>query len=381
MGIKKIGFVGVGDISGIYLENITKKFKELEIAGVCDLVREKAERAAEKYGIPKIYNDMYELFADPEVDIVLNITRPNEHYGVTKAALEAGKPVYSEKPLAATLELGRELAALAAEKGLLLGGAPDTFMGAGIQGCRKLLEEGVIGQPIGGMARLICHGHETWHPDPEFYYKTPGGGPMLDMGPYYVTALVNLLGPVQSVMGMAKQEYPTRTITSKPLHGTIIDVDCPTYEMGLIRFKSGAIVQIFMTFDVYSMPGLPCIEIYGTHGNMTVPNPNNFSGDIQIKVGESNPANVAFGSGDWVKIDTPYTCYENNSRALGLADLAKALETGREPRAAVQQTLHVLEVMRAFRLSSDSGREVQIEAPFELQPAMPIVGEEGVIAG
>ena len=380
MATTKIGFVGVGDISRIYLENITKRFAELEVIGVCDLVRAKAERAVEKYGIPKLYNDMYELFADPEVDIVLNITRPNEHYGVSKAALEAGKPVYSEKPLAATLEQGRELAALAAEKGLLLGGAPDPFLGAGIQGCRRLIEEGLIGTPIGGMARMICHGHETWHPDPEFYYRAPGGGPMLDMGPYYVTALVNLLGPVASVMGMVKTEYPTRTITSQPLHGTVVQVDCPTHECGLIRFKSGAVAQIITTFDVFSMAGLPNIEIYGTKGNMSVPDPNNFGGEIKIKLGEKNPANVAPGGGEWVPVDTPFSCYSDNSRALGLADMAKALQTGRAPRAGVQQTLHVLEVLTAFRRSSETGQEIAIEAPFELQAPMGIAEEEGILS-
>ena len=187
----RIGFVGVGAISGIYLENITNRFKDIEIIGVCDLIRERAENAVKKYNIPKLYNDMYELFADPEVDVVLNITRPYEHYEVTKAALLAGKHVYSEKPLAVDMDEADELVALAKEKGLHLGGAPDTFMGAGIQTCRKLIDDGVIGDVVGANVAMICHGHESWHPDPEFYYKF-GGGPMLDMGPYYVTALINL---------------------------------------------------------------------------------------------------------------------------------------------------------------------------------------------
>lgn len=173
----KIGMVGVGDISGIYLKNITGLFKEIELVAVCDLVREKAERAKEQYGIPKIYDTMYELFADPEIDIVLNLTRPYEHFGVSSEALKAGKHVYSEKPLAATLEEGRELVRLAQEKNLLLGGAPDTFLGAGIQTCRKLIDSGFIGEPIGAAAFMICRGHESWHPDPAFYYQH-GGGPM-----------------------------------------------------------------------------------------------------------------------------------------------------------------------------------------------------------
>ncbi len=233
-----VGFVGTGDISGIYLKNLTTVFREIEIVGVCDLVREKAERAAEKYGITKIYSDMYELFNDPKVDIVLNITRPYEHYEVTKAALEAGKNVYSEKPLAADFEKGVELVKLAKEKSLLLGGAPDTFMGAGIQTCRKVIDSGFIGTPTGGAAFMICRGHETWHPDPEFYYKY-GGGPMLDMGPYYITSLLNLLGGVKSVVGMTQMPYKKRTISSSPKFGEIIDVDVPTTIAGIMQFESG----------------------------------------------------------------------------------------------------------------------------------------------
>ena len=168
-----IAMIGVGAISGIYLKNITGTFKEIKLIGVCDLVRERAEKAQREYSVPKLYETMYDAFADPEVDIVLNLTRPYEHYGVTKAALEAGKHVYSEKPLAADWDEGRELVALAEAKGLMLGGAPDTFMGAGIQTCRKLIDEGAIGKVIGTAAFMICHGHETWHPDPEFYYKNP----------------------------------------------------------------------------------------------------------------------------------------------------------------------------------------------------------------
>ena len=359
MATTKIGFVGVGNISGIYLSNITKRFHDLEIVGVCDLVREKAERAVAEYNIPKLYEDMYELFADPQVDLVLNITRPHEHYAVNKAALEAGKPVYCEKPLAATWEEGLELAALAKEKGLYLGGAPDTFLGAGIQGCRKFIEDGGIGAPVGFAAHMICHGHETWHPDPEFYYKH-GGGPMMDMGPYYVTALVNLLGPVKSVMGFTKITYPTRLITSQPLNGTVIEVDVPTHYTGLLRFANGATGTLVTTFDAFAMP-VNCIEIYGETGNLIVPDPNTFGGEIQCKPGREK---------DFEPVVSPFA-YDENSRALGLADMAEAIKDGRKARAGVEQTLHVLEVLTAFQRSSESGREIRIESGFALQPPMP----------
>ena len=378
MGKTGIGFVGVGDISGIYLRNLTERFTDLEIIGVCDLVREKAQRAVDKYGM-KLYDDMYALFADPAVDIVLNITRPNEHYGVSRAALEAGKHVYSEKPLAATFEQGKALVELAAAKGLMLGGAPDTFLGAGVMGCRRLLDEDVIGAPIGAAAHMICHGHETWHPDPEFYYRAPGGGPMLDMGPYYVTALCQLMGPVQSVMGMTRITYPTRTITSQPLNGTVIKVDVPTHQTALLRFASGAVATLITTFDAYSMPGVNCIEIYGERGNMVVPDPNGFGGEIKIKLMEKNSpyAEDNFGGGDWIPIDTPYDVYHENSRGLGLADMAAAIRAGRLPRAgAATQTLHVLEVLTAVARSSAEGREIAIESPFEAQPPLPLTAEE-----
>lgn len=187
--------VGVGDISGIYLKNLSETFKEIELVAVCDLVKEKALAAKEKYNIPKIYDTMYELFDDEEIDIVLNLTRPYEHYEVSRQALLHGKNVYSGKPLAATFEEAKACSP-SRRKNLMIGGAPDTFLGAGIQTCRKLIEDGVIGDLVGSAAFMICRGHESWHPDPEFYYKH-GGGPMMDMGPYYVTALINLMGGVK----------------------------------------------------------------------------------------------------------------------------------------------------------------------------------------
>ncbi|MBO4327531.1 MAG: Gfo/Idh/MocA family oxidoreductase [Clostridia bacterium] len=355
----KIGFVGVGAISGIYLENITKKFDNIDVIGVCDLIRERAENAVNRYGIPKLYNDMYELFADPEVDIVLNITRPDEHYEVTKAALEAGKHVYSEKPLAATLEQGRELVGIAKKKGLLLGGAPDTYLGAGIQTCRKLLEEGLIGDIVGAAGWMLCPGHESWHPDPEFYYKR-GGGPMFDMGPYYITCLVNLAGNVSAVSAMTKKTFKTRTITSAPHRGEVIEVDVPTFYAGTMRFESGAIGTIITTFDVYNSANNNCLEIYGTKGTLYVPDPNMFDGPVRVMLaGEAKK-----------DIDLAFR-YRENSRGLGLADMAKALSDGSGKfRANCDQTLHVLEIMEGFAVSGNEHREIEISSRFERTPIM-----------
>jgi len=348
-----IGFVGCGDISGIYLENITGLYKDLKIVGVTDLIRERAENAAKKYGIGKIYKDMHELFADPEVNIVLNITRPYEHMDVSLAALNAGKHVYSEKPLGASLEEAKKIMALAREKNLYVGGAPDTFLGAGIQTCHKLIDDGVIGDVFGASAYMVCRGHESWHPDPEFYYKY-GGGPMLDMGPYYLTALVSMLGPVKTVTGMTKVSIPERMITSQPHNGTIIKVDVPTYITGLMNFKSGAIGTIFTTFDVHTAQ-VPRIEIYGSEGTLCVPDPNFFEGPVRLFKG---------GADAFEEMELQFE-YHENSRGLGLADMAKAIETGGKARASGDLMLHVSELMEGFHTASDKQSFVAIETTVE----------------
>ncbi len=355
--MKKIGIVGQGNISGIYDQNIGKTFPNIQIAGVCDLVREKAEHQAAAYGIGKIYADMYELFADPEVDIVLNITRPADHYGVTKAALLAGKHVYSEKPLAVNMEDARELVALAEEKGLYLGGAPDTFMGAAIQTARAAIDRGEIGRPIGGMVHMLGHGPESWHPDPYFFYKV-GGGPMLDMGPYYTTALVNLLGPAAEVTAFGARNIPVRVIGSEPHKGDTIDVEVDTFTTGAIRFESGAVVSMTMSFDTFIDRG-DMIRIFGSEGTILVPDPNCFGGSVKI---------IRPGKGvEEIPLEFSYT---ENSRALGLADMAASIEQGIFHRANYRQQLHVLDIMTAFARSSDAGAPVKITSPFERQKPM-----------
>ena len=353
-----IAMIGVGAISGIYLKNITETFKNIRLIGVCDLIRERAEKAQAEYNVPKLYETMHDAFADPEVDIVLNLTRPYEHYGVTKAALLAGKHVYSEKPLAADWDEGRELVAIAEEKNLMLGGAPDTFMGAGIQTCRKLIDDGMIGDVVGSAAFMICHGHETWHPDPEFYYKR-GGGPMMDMGPYYLTALINLMGGVEGVTGVTKTSFKQRLITSQPKNGTIVDVDVPTYVTGMLHFESGAVGTIFTTFDVH-YPTQARVEIYGSKGTLYVPDPNCFGGPVKLYRPED---------GEVKEIPLLFK-YKENSRALGLADMAKALTDGRRARCDYKQTRHVLEILTAFEKSSDAKAYYPLETRYERAEAM-----------
>lgn len=361
----KIGVLGAGAISGIYFQNLTEVFSEVEVTAVCDLFLEKAQEAGEKYGIPKVYGTMEEMLQDKEIEIILNLTRPNEHYATTKAALLAGKHVYSEKPLAATYEEGAELAALAKERGLLLGGAPDTFLGAGIQTCRRFIDDGLIGDVIGAEAKMVCHGHESWHPAPEFYYQY-GGGPMMDMGPYYMTALVNLMGRVQSVSGMTGMAFPQRIITSRPKRGTVVDVEVPTHTAGLLRFENGAIATVVTTFDVY-YDRQAFLEIYGTKGTLRVPDPNCFGGSVSLLRPED---------GSFKEMPLLYD-YKENSRGLGVADMAKALGQGRAPRADVQQTLHVLEILTSFEKSSKEGHCVELASPYQRREAMrnmPVTG-------
>ena len=354
----RIGILGLGAISGIYLKNLTTVFKETQVLGIYDLIPGKMEQAQKEYGIERTYSSMDELLQDPDIEIVLNLTRPFEHYATTKAALLAGKHVYSEKPLAATFEEGKELTDLASEKGLLLGGAPDTFLGAAIQTCRKLIDDGFIGRPIGATAQMICRGHESWHPSPEFYYQH-GGGPMMDMGPYYLTALVNLLGGVKGLTGLTTKSFEQRVITSAPKSGTLVPVEVPTHVNGILRFENGAVGTITTTFDVYT-DRQDKLEIYGSEGTLRVPDPNGFGGSITLFRPED---------GSFKEMPLLFD-YSENSRGLGLADMAKALRTGRAARADAQQTLHVLEIMTAIEKSSQEGRYVELSTTYERRPAM-----------
>ncbi len=345
-----IAFIGVGNISGIYLKNITTRFTEMKIVGLCDLIRERAEKAAAEYGIGKIYSDMHEAFADPEVDLILNITRPYQHYEVTRQALLAGKHVYSEKPLGASFEEGCELVKLAKEKGLMIGGAPDTFLGAGIQTCKKLIDDGYIGRPVAASAFMMGAGPDSWHPDPEFFYKY-GGGPMMDMGPYYVTALTYLMGRVESVMGMTAKSFPERLFTCKEHFGETTEVEVATHLTGSLRFESGAIGTITTSFDVKSSR-LPWIEIYGEKGTLYVPDPNTFGGPVKLYRPED---------GEIREIPLMYD-NASNSRGLGLLEMARAIRDGKDDFiTSSKRTFHVLNVLTAFQRSSDSGSVVYME--------------------
>ena len=361
----KVGVIGCGNISPIYFK-AGKRFEILDIVACSDLIMERAESRAEEFGVPRACT-VDELLADPEIEIVINITIPIAHAEVGFAAVEAGKSVYNEKPLTITREDGKKLLALAKEKGVRVGGAPDTFLGGGIQTCRKLIEDGWIGEPIGATAFMVCHGHESWHPDPEFYYKV-GGGPMFDMGPYYLTALVNLVGPVRSVSGMTRVTFPQRTITSQPKNGTVIDVDVPTHVVGVLDFCNNAVGTIITSFDIWGGQ-LPRIEIYGTRGTLSVPDPNTFGGPVRL---------LQAGSREWQDVPIAYG-YTENSRGLGVADMAYGLRSGREHRANGELTYHVLDVMHAIHDASDQQKQVKLESTCQPPAILPLGLRDGLL--
>ncbi len=359
----KVGVIGCGNISSIYLE-VGQTFEIMEIAAVADLIPERAQAQAAKYHIPRACS-VDELLADPHIQIVINLTIPNAHAGVALRAVQAGKSVYNEKPLTITRADARRLLETAQANGVRVGSAPDTFLGGGLQTCRKLIDDGLIGTPVAATAFMLCHGHESWHPAPEFYYKT-GGGPMFDMGPYYLTALVALLGPVRRVTGSARITFPERTITSQPLDGTKIEVEVPTHVAGILDFASGAIATIVTSFDVWSAD-VPRIEIYGSAGTLSVPDPNTFGGPVRVRrAGEKDWSEVALTHG-----------YANNSRSLGVADMACALRSGRAHRASGEMAYHVLDIMHAVHDASQSGSHINLASTCQRPAALPV----GLVGG
>ena len=357
-GPVRVGIVGCGTISGIYLQN-SKLLDAFDVVACADLLPERAHARADEYGVPRSCS-VEDLLADPEIEIVLNLTIPNAHAEIAFAALESGKSVYNEKPLVIRREDAARMLELAARNGLRVGCAPDTFLGAGIQTCRKLIAEGVIGQPVAATAFMMNHGHESWHPDPAFYYHV-GGGPMFDMGPYYLTALINLLGPIRRVTGSARVSFPERTITSQPKNGQKIAVEIPTHVAGVLDFAEGAIATIITSFDVWPTE-LPRIEIYGSAGSLSVPDPNTFDGPVRLR----RP-----GSKEWEEIALAYP-NAKNSRGLGLADMAAAVRSGRPHRANGALAFHVLDVMHAVHDASRDERHVAIASRCEQPAPLPL---------
>lgn len=343
-----IGVIGCGNISSVYLDS-PRTFAILDIRACADLDRNRAQAQAQRHGIPKACS-VKELLADPEIDVVINLTTPSVHAEISLAAIEAGKSVYSEKPLALNREQGRTLLDAAQQRDLRVGCAPDTFLGGGIQTCIALVNDGQIGKPIAATACMMCRGHERWHPDPEFFYQ-PGAGPMFDMGPYYLTALIAMMGPVHRVTSMTKITFPERIITSQPRYGKKFSVHTPTYVAGIMEFRSDAIVTLVTSFDVWSHH-LPHIEIYGSEGTLRLSDPNTFGGPVYLRRARES---------EWKEVTLSHG-YTQNMRGIGLADMAYAMRSGYPHRANGTMAYHVLDIMEAFYESDAKGRHIELSS-------------------
>ena len=365
-----IGVVGCGNISMTYLRNAAL-FAGVELRACADISADAIALRAREYGIRALSVD--QLLADPEVDLVLNLTVPAVHFDVTMSALSAGKHVFTEKPLATSAADGRILVTEAKRRGLRLGSAPDTFLGAAGRRARRLMEEGAIGRAVSGTAFMMGRGMEHWHPNPHFYYQ-PGGGPVFDMGPYYLTMMVNLLGPVVRVMAMATKGQEERLITADgPFKNTSFKVGTPTNVLSLLEFSSGATINFGASWDVFRHSNHP-IELHGTEGSLRLPDPDTFGGTVSLSERgadwrDFDSDGELYGGRNW-----PYAAPDRaNYRMLGVADLARSLEENRPPRASGDLALHVLEIMEAILASGESGQSVRIAGDLT-QPSL--LGED-----
>lgn len=358
----KIGIIGTGNILGAYVTGC-RAFDILEIAACADLDHNKAKAQAAKFDIPRACS-VEELLSDPDIQIVVNLTIPKAHAEVSLAVISAGKHVHSEKPLAVTRQDGQRILAAAEDMGVCVGCAPDTFLGGGHQTCRKLIDDGWIGEPVAAVAFMTCHGHESWHPNPDFYYQV-GGGPMLDMGPYYLTALINQLGAVKRVSGSSRITFPERIATSEKNRGRRIPVQVPTHVAGVLDFANGPVGMILTSFDIWAA-NLPRIEVYGSEGSLSVPDPNGFGGHVMVR---------RAGAGEWSEV--PLTHSDKVGRGIGVADMAYAITYDRPHRVSGELAYHVLEVMDAFERSSESGQHIEMTSC----PSRPALLPLGLLEG
>lgn len=346
-----IGIVGAGVISEIYCKNLGGTFDNTTVIGIADMIPERAEARAKEFGIEAL--TVEELMAHPDIELVVNLTIPAAHAEIGMMALDAGKSVYNEKPLAINLDDAKAMLAVAKQKGLYVGSAPDTFLGGGLQTVRQLLDEGLIGEPVAFSAAMLGHGMEDWHPDPFFFFQ-PGAGPLFDVGVYYVTALVSLLGPVQAVTAHARASFPERTINNGPKKGEKIPVTTPTHIVSTVGFESGVIGTLTASFDVWETDRA-ALTIYGTEGTLRVPDPNTFGGPVMHLKGRGK---------EWteIEISKPHT---ENSRGLGASDLARAIREGGTSRVQGELGLHVLEIMHAVLDAAEGGTRVAVESTLD----------------
>lgn len=362
--------IGCGNISSIYLENAAK-WEILDLRACANRTMSRAQSQAEKYNVPQAV-PIAGILADPEIELIINLTTPDVHAEIALAALRAGKSVYNEKPLAISREDGQRLLREAEARGLRVGCAPDTFLGGGLQTCRQLIDAGEIGTPVAAAGFMFIQGPEAWHPDPGFLYQV-GAGPLFDIGPYYLTALISLLGPIRRVTGSTRTMFSERTIGSGPKQGQKIPVETPTHIASILDFASGPVATLTTSFDVAVSAGAALnlydvggalLEIQGTKGTLCLPDPNMFDGPVRMRrLGESTWREVPLTHG-----------YTENSRCIGVADLAYAIRNGRSPRTNGEMAYHVLDTMHAVLEASETGQHVELTSSCKRPAPLPVTG-------
>ncbi len=353
----RIGLVGCGIISDVYLQNLPQ-FDGLTVTACADIDQARAAAKAAQYGLRALPVDA--LLHDPEIELVVNLTVPAAHAEINLAALAAGKHAYGEKPLAVERADGRRILELAQAQGRRVGAAPDTFLGGGLQTCRQIIDAGGIGEPVGCAAFMGSSGPDDWHPNPGFFFQ-PGGGPLFDFGPYYLTALIHLLGPIKRVTGLARASFPERIAGHAAIRGQRIRVQVPTHVIGALEFASGPLGTLVTSFDIVGHEQ-PCLEIYGSEATLSVPDPNGFGGTVR---------RLRRGRDEWEALPLTYG-YADNSRGLGVADLARAVRTGRPHRASGALAFHVLDLMHAIVEAAQAGRAVELDSQCERPAPLPL---------
>lgn len=361
-GPLNVGIVGCGSIIAQYLETIPR-LAGVRLRAVADIDPSRALAAAEKAAARGADDvralTVAELLADDGIDAVVNLTTPAAHASVALQAIDSNKSVYGEKPLAATTTEGRKVLDAAAEARVQVGCAPDTVLGTGVQTARRAIDDGLVGRPIAATATMVTPGHERWHPNPDFYY-VPGGGPLLDMGPYYVSALVTLLGPVASVLGAASHTRTERTIRSGPRQGERIPVSTDTHVTGVLVHESGVLSTLVMSFDAAATESAN-IEVHGEKASLVVPDPNQFAGEVRV-----HPV----GADQWRTLPVSGG-YRDAARGFGLADMA-VTPAGTEPRAGGTLAYHVLDVMESLLTAAECGRSVTVESSCRRPDPVPL---------
>ncbi|GGL56566.1 Gfo/Idh/MocA family protein [Wenxinia marina] len=361
-----VGIIGCGNISTTYLR-YAPLFRALDLKAVADIDPKAAEARAHEYGVRA--ESVEDLLAAPDIDMVVNLTIPAAHFDVTRRILEAGKHAYSEKPLVLTLEEGKTLRDIAESKNLRIGSAPDTFLGGAHQLARALIDEGALGRVIGGSAHVMNHGMEHWHPNPDFFFK-PGAGPVLDLGPYYITNLIQLIGPVTQVTGVANSSFATRTIANGARHGEELQVETPTNIHSVLEFANGAVVTLSASWDIWAHDHRN-MEIYGEDGTMFVPDPNFFGGDVTFVDPRGRREVVEtrkhpFGIANQIHGDLARANY----RCAGLADMASAIDEGRQHRCNIDLAVHAVDVMTGILKAGETRSFVKMSTTCERPDAL-----------